>query len=115
MLKSIKDVLEQTTQKYKDKIIFSEMNFAITYQDFFNACNNGASFLLQKNLFKKNIMIFIDKSIHCLEAMFSCAFAGSIYTVIDVHSPVNRIQTIIDTLKPSAIIADDKSDRKSVV
>lgn len=109
MLKSIKDVLEQTTQKYKDKIIFSEMNFAITYQDFFNACNNGASFLLQKNLFKKNIMIFIDKSIHCLEAMFSCAFAGSIYTVIDVHSPVNRIQTIIDTLKPSAIIADDKS------
>ena len=63
MIKSIKDVLESTTSKYKDKIIFQEINKEITYEDFYKDVKNGATFLIENDYFHKNIVIFIDKSI----------------------------------------------------
>ena len=110
--KTIKEVLEDTTNKYKDKIIFSEVNREITYNDFYNDCLKGASYLIKENLTKQNVIIFIDKTINCLEAMFSSAIAGACYTVIDVNSPIERINSIIETLSPKAIITDEKNSNK---
>lgn len=109
MYKTIRDVLENTAQKFANKVAFQEVNREITYGDFYGDCLKGASFLLNENLYKKNIMIFIDKSINCLEGMFSCALAGVTYTVLDVTSPRARIDTIRDTLNPAAIITDEKN------
>lgn len=115
MFKTIKEVLQNTKEKYENKIIFSEINREITYKDFYDNCSAGATFLIESNLTKKNVIIFIDKTIHCLEAMFSCAFAGVCYTIIDVNSPKDRVDRIIDTLKPSAIITDTKNYEKSKI
>lgn len=112
MFKSIKEVLENTTQKYENKVIFSEVNKEITYKDFYDNCCKGATFLINENLNKTNVIIFIDKTINCLEAMFSCAFSGVCYTVIDVNSPMDRINSIIETLNPTAIITDEKNIAK---
>lgn len=112
MHKCIRDVFENTVHNHGDKIAFSEVNREITYKDFYENCMNGASGLLKAELYKKNVIIFIDKSINCLEAMFSCAFAGAVYTVIDVGSPENRIASIISTLEPVAIVTDEKNRGK---
>ncbi len=112
MYKTIKDVLENTATNHGDKIAFQEPMREITYRDFYSSCQRGATYLLDKNLFQKNVLIFIDKSINCLEAMFSCACAGAIYTVVDVTSPSNRIELIMDTLKPECIITDEKNLKK---
>lgn len=112
MCKTIKDILKNTTEKHEEKVLFSEINKEVTYKEFYDICEAGASFLLSKNLYKQNVMIFIDKSINCLEAMFSSMFAGVVYTVVDVNSPINRIETIMDTLKPAAIITDEKNKQK---
>lgn len=108
MYKSIRDVLENTTKLYGDKIAFSEIDKNMTYREFYDSVTRGATYLLKKDLYKKNILVFIDKSIDCIEAMFSCIFAGAVYTVMDIKSPENRIESIIDTLKPSLIITTDK-------
>ena len=115
MFKTIKEVLQNTKEKYENKIIFSGINREITYKDFYDNCSAGATFLIESNLTKKNVIIFIDKTIHCLEAMFSCAFAGVCYTIIDVNSPKDRVDRILDTLKPSAIITDTKNYEKGKI
>lgn len=112
MIKSIKDVLETTTTKYKEKKIFQEINREITYEEFYKDIKCGATFLIEKEYFHKNIAIFIDKTINCLEAMFSCALSGACYTIIDVNSPIDRIEKIIDTLNPNAIITDSKNESR---
>lgn len=112
MFKSIREVLQCTKEKYKNKVVFSEINREITYEDFYNDCCKGASYLIEKNYFKKNAVVFIDKTINCLEGMFSCAFAGVCYTVIDVNSPRDRVEIIIKTLDPNVIITDSKNENK---
>ncbi len=109
MYKSIKEVLQNTKEKYKDKIIFSEIDREISYNDFYDECSKGATYLINHQYMKSNVIIFIDKTINCLEAMFSCAFANVCYTVVDVKSPKERIDAIIDTLNPKIIITDSKN------
>jgi len=108
MFKCIKDVLENTTKKYADKIAFLETNREVTYKEFYQLVNNGASFLIQEKSPKK-IVIFIDKSIYALEAMFMCALAGVLYTVVDVTSPKERIRLILETLDADGIITNEKN------
>lgn len=108
MYKSIRDVLENTTKSYGNKTVFSEVDKSVTYKEFYDLVSSGATYLIKKGLNKKNVLIFIDKSIDCLEAMFSCMLAGSIYTVMDIKSPKERMSNIVDTLKPSLIITTDQ-------
>lgn len=113
MFKSIKEVLENTVSKYEDKIIFQEVSREITYRNFYDDCCKGASYLIENNFTKQNAIIFIDKTINCLEAMFSCALAGVCYTVIDVNSPKDRVESIIKTLNAKILITDCKNSSKN--
>ena len=115
MYKSIKEVLETTVKNNAKKIIFREQNLDISYEDFYNDCKKGATSLIKENETKNNVIVFIDKTINCLKAMFSCALSNVCYTVIDVNSPKDRIESIINTLKPSAIITDDKNIDKAKI
>lgn len=112
MYKSIIEVLENTASRYENKTIFSMIDKSITYKDFVNDSKKVATKLIEENLSKKNVVIFIDKTINCLIGMFSSAYANACYTVVDVDSPVERIETIIKTLHPSAIITDGKNLNK---
>ena len=112
MIKTIKDVLENSTKRYPNKTIFSEVSREISYEDFYDECSSGATFLIDKGLSGKNVLVFIDKSINCLVAMFSSICATCVYTVADVTSPEKRLEKIIETLNPEAIITDEKNASK---
>ena len=104
MKKSIVDYLEKNRKKYGDKIIFSERDKDITYNDFVIESKSIATSILDLNLYNKPIIIFIDKTINALVSMFGVTYSANFYTVIDVNMPKNRIDNIIKTLNPSLII-----------
>ncbi len=109
MYKSINEVLYDTTKKYPNNIIFEEKDRNITYTNFYNDCSHIATSLIKENLTKNNIVIFIDKTINALEAMFACSLSNSCYTILDITSPKDRIEKILDTLNPTAFITDNKN------
>ena len=51
----------------------------------------------------------IERSVECIESMFAAVYAGCFYTVIDIHSPLSRINEIFQALKPGAVITDNDS------
>lgn len=111
MIKSITDYLDVTCNKYPDKIAFAENeNVFITYKDFVLESKKIGSNIIEKyKLFKMPIIVFIDKSINTLLSMFGVLYSGNFYTVVDVTSPKNRIDSIINTLNPALIITDNKN------
>lgn len=109
MKKSIVDYLEKNNKKYGDKIIFSERDKGISYNDFVIESKSIATSILDLNLYNKPIIIFIDKTINALVSMFGVTYSANFYTVIDVNMPKNRIDNIIKTLNPSLIITDKKN------
>lgn len=112
MKKSIVDYLEKNRKKYGDKIIFSERDKGISYNDFVIESKSVATSILDLNLYNKPIIIFIDKTINALVSMFGVTYSANFYTVIDVNMPKNRIDNIIKTLNPSLIITDEKNNDK---
>ena len=103
MYKSVTQVLENTAKKFPDKTMFVSKDESITYKDFVIESKKIGSFLLEKNLNKENVIIFIDKTINALKAMFGSMQAGSCYVVVDVTSPKERLEKIIDTSKPKQL------------
>lgn len=114
MEKNITCYLDKQASKYPEKYIFIENDKnKITYKAFNKESQKIATNILkEKKLHNKPIAVFIDKSIDCLKSMFGIMYSGNFYCVFDVTSPKNRIDNIIETLKPELIITNDKNYSK---
>ena len=106
-MKYILEYLEDISRRYPDKIAFADTQKAVYFQEFTNtaqAVGSGINQALSQS--GKPIAIFIDRSVSCLAAMMGTLYGGNFYAVLDVKSPLDRLQKILDTLAPAAIITD---------
>lgn len=102
----VTDFLDQAALKYKDKIAYSDEKRDISFYDLKDEAVHVASKLIEMSLFKKPVIVYLEKSVECICAFFGAAYSGNFYTPIDVAMPENRIKKIMETLKPKAIITD---------
>lgn len=113
-IKNILEVLETTKNKYPNKIAFGDIKRVATYTEIITNSQKIGSYIYNKTgKTNKPIAIFIDKSVNCLEVMFGALYSGNHYTVLDVKSPIERIDLILNSLEPIAIITDKKSLQKA--
>ena len=113
MFKNILEYLENTKNKYPQKVSYVDNNREVTYSQLVNNSKKIGTYLAKKDIFNKPIAIFIDKTVNCLEAMFGTLYGGGFYTVIDTKSPIERINLILNTLEPITIITDSKNLSKA--
>ncbi len=113
MIKNILQFLENTTDNFPNKVAFLEENRKITFNEFTdNAKKIGYSIYKNIQVTNSPVVIFIDKSINCLEAMMGVLYSGNFYSIIDTKSPSERFENIVNTLNPKAIITDNKNLKK---
>ena len=105
-MRTIIDYLKFNSIKRKDKTLFIENNESkITYEEFNKESLKISSVIINEyKLYNEPIAIFIDRSISTLISMFGVLRSGNFYTILDTSSPRNRIDSIINTLKPKLII-----------
>lgn len=104
----VTDYLEETAKLYPDKIAFADSNRKITFSEIQNESYHVASALIDAGLFKKPVIIYLDKSVECVCAFQGVAYSGNFYSPLDIQMPQERILKIVDKLKPAAIITDRK-------
>lgn len=113
MIKSVLQLLEISTLKYPNKIAFADSSREATYQEFLQNSKKIGSSLANLQQTNQPIAIYIDKNVKCLEAMMGTLYSGNFYTILDTASPKERLNHIIETLKPIAIITDQKNLEKA--
>ena len=114
MIKNILQCLEETANKYPEKIAFADITREVNYVTFVeNAKKIGTYISKKQKVTNSPIVIFIDKTVNCLESMMGVVYSGNFYTIIDTKSPIERIENIINTLKPIAVITDEKNIKKA--
>ena len=111
-MKNILQCLEETAKKFPNKIAFEEIKREVNYKVFTENSKKIGTALLAENTRNNPMAIFIDKSISCLEAMMGVLYSGNFYTVLDTKSPSERINVILKTLMPEAIITTAKNVNK---
>ncbi len=103
MLKNILDYFDETVKKYPDKIGFSDEKREATFKEMQTNAKAIGSYLLPEGS-KRPVAILIDKSCDCAAAMLGALYAGDFYVVLDVHSPVSRLNSILETLKNPLVL-----------
>lgn len=112
MYKTIFKYLEDTSKKHPSKLAFVDNKRGLTYKNFVKESKQIATLIMEYNLFNKPIAIFLDKNVSTLTSMMGINYSGNFYTVIDNKMPIDRIDTIFNTLNPCLVITDSKNRDK---
>lgn len=104
MISNIYEFLDKSVAKYPNKTLFVSGKNCISYLEFSHKSSTLAGKILEFGLNKKPVLIILPKSIEALIAMFGVARSGNFYSIIDEKMPFERVQKIINILKPALII-----------
>lgn len=104
-MKNILEFFEATTKRYPNKVGFSDSEQDVTFA---TAKRNARRIGTALAMFgtKRPVAILIDRNCRCIEAMLGVLYAGDFYTVIDVHSPADRVEHILSVLGNPVLLTD---------
>ncbi|GEP65381.1 amino acid adenylation protein [Clostridium beijerinckii] len=111
MEKSILSYLEKSEKKFPNKVAFSDGKYKLTYHELVEESKSIGSFLIENIGMHKAVVVYMEKGARNISAFMGVAYAGCFYVPLDAQMPVERINIILDTLKPAAIIYDNKTEK----
>ena len=98
------DYLDDAAAECPDQIAFTDENNEMSFLDLQTKARSVAQGLLDAGVRKQPVAIYMEKSVSCIAAMLGVLYSGNFYTVLDTHMPAARIEKILDTLNPAAIL-----------
>jgi amino acid adenylation domain-containing protein len=109
MKKNLIEYFLNTANKNPEKKAIKEIDSEITFAQLHQNANTLACQIIQaEDIFNKPIAVFLPKSIQSVVADIAITISGNIYMNLDIKTPNERINNIIDLIKPSFIITNSK-------
>lgn len=108
MCQLVTEYLNDTVKQYPDKVAFIDKDRKITFKELKNEAFAIAYEFVKINCFKKPVLIFMEKSVSMISSFMGVAYSGNFYSPLDTKMPGERINKILDTLKPEIVITDRK-------
>lgn len=113
MRTSVLSYLEETVERLPDKVAFFDSEKEITFLQLRNRAVDLAFAIQEKVNGKRNpILIYLPKTIESIVGFMGVLYSGNFYTPTDVRFPIEKVKSVVDTLKPTAIIVDSKTKEK---
>lgn len=114
---NVVEMLENSAEKYPDKIAFADPVMEITYSELNVVSINVARYLINKNIMdvygNDNSIVFLtQKSVKSVCIMFGAIYCNALYCYVDLRQGNSRVKYIIDKISPSLIITEEIVDEK---
>ncbi len=109
---TVLDYLEETAERYPDKIAFADTTTSVTWKELVEKSKEFSAVL--QNYFEPGtaVPVMADKTVLTLEFFFAALYAGCFYSFIEATFPDSRIESMLTTLDVEYIIADSKFEKK---
>lgn len=100
------EYLERCAQQYPEKEALGDDKCCVTYSEYLNNAKRIGSELIRRNNgeYNKPIAVLIDRNIESVMAFMGILYSGNFYVPIDFSMPKERIELILNTLKPIDVI-----------
>ncbi|MBR3635419.1 MAG: amino acid adenylation domain-containing protein [Lachnospiraceae bacterium] len=110
MITNVFQYLEASADRYPDKIAFTDSEKSVSFGELREKAYAIADSIYEKCGEIKNepVGVYMYKGVDCLIAFMGIVCSGNFYSPIDRHSPKARIDRIVDTLSPKAILYNDE-------
>ena len=112
-MKNVLEFLERSAELTPDKTAFTDEAAGLSYAQAVSAAKAIGTALCELKTGNMPVAVFLDKSVQSLSAFFGVVYSGNFYVVIDTHMPLDRINTIFQTLSPIAVLTDQKNMEKA--
>ncbi len=114
MQTNILEYLEASASKFPQKTAYASPEKEMSWTEMEETARkigSGILKLIDNNGSSLPVMIFMEKCPECIAAFFGVLESGNFYVPIDTEMPLQRVEKIIDNLKPGLIICSrDKHD-----
>ncbi|WP_022760722.1 amino acid adenylation domain-containing protein [Butyrivibrio sp. AD3002] len=103
---TVLDYLEETTARLPDKTAVIIEDKTYSYNNLLSTAKIVATSIIHecKSIRRKPIMLFMDKGFECLASMYGVIFSGNAYVPMDIKTPIERLDNILDTMNSDIII-----------
>lgn len=110
MITNVFEYLESSAERYPDKIAFADADKSVTFGELRDKAYAIADSIYERCGEIKNepVGVYMYKGVDCLIAFMGIVCSGNFYSPIDRHSPRARIDRIVETLAPKAILYNDE-------
>jgi D-alanine--poly(phosphoribitol) ligase subunit 1 len=109
MIYNVLEYLEGSAVKFPDKLAFVDERSEIKYGNLLQEVQSlGFAIHTKTNAAKRQpIVVFVDRNIESLVSFMGVAYSGNFYVPIDIQMPKMRIELILQTLNPIAMLVLD--------
>lgn len=106
MITNVLEYLERSVAYCPDKEALGDEKFSLSYWDYMNNAKTIGTYVIQKTNgeYNKPIDVLIDRNAESVLAFMGIVYSGNFYVPLDKTMPKERIDLIIDTLKPIMMI-----------
>ncbi len=109
MITNVLTYLEDSAVKYASKAAFVDSEKELSFLEILKNAKSIGSYVCKKGKWHAPIVVFMEKNADNIAAFMGVLYSGNFYCPIDTEMPLSRIQVIIDTLEPIAILTDKVS------
>lgn len=114
MMRLVTDYLDESVKLFPNKIAFADDRREMLFKELYEESRKIATKLIKLDILKSPIVVYLDKSPECIAGFMGIAYSGNFYTPIDISMPNCRVEKIIRTLKPKAVLTDCAHKDKAI-
>lgn len=100
------DYLTDAVARVPEKMAYSDGTEELTFREVYEQSRAVGTFLHNRGVYKKPVVIFMDKRPKTIAAFYGVIFGGDYYVPIDVEMPEGRIKLILENVKAPVMICD---------
>lgn len=105
--------LDEIVKKVPEKTAYANEEKGYTFLQVYEQSRSIGTFLHKKGLYKKPIVVFMEKDPTTIIAFLGVIAAGCFYVPIDDEMPRSRIDLILENCRPELIICDRETIKKA--
>lgn len=113
MENNVLSYLDDIVKKVPEKIAYANERKGYTFRQVYEQSRAIGTFLYSNGLYKKPIVIFMEKDPRTIIAFLGVIAGGCFYVPVDEEMPQSRIQMILENCKPELIICDEETKEKA--
>ena len=113
MEKNVLVWLEKTAERLPEKIAYDSETGRLTFHETLENARRIGAALSSRQLGSRPVAVMLEKDVQTIPAFLGVVYSGRAYAPLDASLPDARVQTILKTLMPAAVVTCAANQEKA--
>ena len=105
-MKNVLEYLEESAERFPDKIAFADLNEEITFADLLKMAKRVGTGLASFASARTPVPVYMGKTVRAVVVFMGAVYAGCFYSMLDRKQPESRLLNILKTLDARFVVTD---------